>query len=168
MCLVARKKCFARGDIPCDVLFVGEAPGDTEDREGIPFCGVSGILLQEKVVKVAVPKGVRCGFVNLVACMPKDDRGKKTGAPTNDEVMNCKDRFHEIFRIMSPRLVIAVGDEARDWLDPKCYHNLGISGVPVVDITHPGHVVRAQVYLQADMVRKMAATVAAACERYLK
>lgn len=168
MCLAAVKRCFARGDIPCDVLFVGEAPGDCEDREGSPFVGRAGILLQEKVVNVAVPKGVRTGFMNLVACMPKDDTGRKTGAPSNEEVLNCKDRFLEMYHLMSPRLVVAVGSEAAGWLDYRSFHRIDIGTVPLVHIVHPSNILRAQVYLQSDMIRDCVITVAQACMEYLR
>lgn len=49
LCGQATKVCLARGAVPCDILFIGEAPGQSEDALGKPFCGPAGKLLDQLI-----------------------------------------------------------------------------------------------------------------------
>ncbi len=59
ICDRAQFRCFARGDIPCDVLFCGEAPGNTEDTLGRPFCGEAGRLLDSMTKRLVLPENCK-------------------------------------------------------------------------------------------------------------
>src|SRR4051812_28157858 len=59
------------GRLPCDVLFIGEAPGSSEDALGLPFVGPAGDLL-DQIKQRALPPETSCAFTNLVACYPRE------------------------------------------------------------------------------------------------
>ena len=65
-----RSVVLCRGKLPCDVLFVGEAPGVSEDVLGRPFVGPAGKLLDE-IVERALDGQYDYAITNLVACIPK-------------------------------------------------------------------------------------------------
>ena len=87
--------------MPARVLFIGEAPGQEEDLQGLPFVGKSGQLLR-KMIKFL---GFESFYItNLVKCHPPDNRN-----PTPDEITACM-RFmdHQFFEI-NPKVVVTVG-----------------------------------------------------------
>ena len=157
-----------RGKLPCDVLFVGEAPGESEDASGFPFWGPAGLLLDSRggqppgIVQLAglddIDPLVRCGFTNIVACVPRDpDSNNKADAPLPEEVRACQPRLREIVEMARPRLLVAVGALARDWLVPRMKHALK-TGIPTVDITHPAAILRANV-AQRGLLKQRAVVV---------
>lgn len=159
-------RCFARGDVPCDVLFIGEAPGKTENILCSPFTGPAGQLLDAIVAEALdgaeaghdpdgplgglSPRKIRVCFCNLVMCMPMDD-GEKAAPPSRDQVLSCAPRLAEFIAIADPRLMVLVGGEARDWLDqkaspkvalPKRYDGRSPGSALHVDIQHPAYLLR--------------------------
>lgn len=113
--------CIARGSIPADVLFVGEAPGVSEDsirqkgpyNIGTPFVGPAGQLLDRMIVKAVQESGVqapRMCLSNLVGCIPKAEETKrKKVEPLPAEIEACYPRLEELFTLVKPRLVVCVG-----------------------------------------------------------
>jgi DNA polymerase len=119
-CELHRLRCHLvhyRGGIPCDVLYVGEAPGESEDARGIPFDGPAGQLLDQ--IDAAVFPGddptIR-GFCNLVACWPKAQKKTPDHRPPHESVMECRPRLEQIIRLADPKLVVCVGAMAGDYL----------------------------------------------------
>lgn len=74
-CSTANRVVLYRGDLPCDVLFVGEAPGQSEDTRGIPFDGPAGQVL-DRIIRRAT-KGIRvcatCRRGNVLCSFPCKD-----------------------------------------------------------------------------------------------
>jgi uracil-DNA glycosylase len=104
ICKRARQVVFYRGDIPCDVLLIGEAPGASENARGWPFCGPAGILLDRMIAKALDLSGervrrVRIGITNVVGCIPRDEEGVKVEQPEVEDVEHCTPRLQEIVRI---------------------------------------------------------------------
>lgn len=124
--------CLARGDLPADVLFVGEAPGMSEDVAGLPFVGPAGRLLDEIIAR-SVPKGVYYALTNLVACFPREAKERGDNEPEYAEILECRPRLYEFINLVQPRLIVCVGRLATDYVD----HG---RGVPCVDIVHPAHI----------------------------
>lgn len=116
---------LARGHIPCDVLFVGEGPGPSEDELGKPFIGKAGKLLDRIVHKVFGPERDRkykVSFDNIIGCIPlvmDEDGGHhhEKEEPDHDCVVLCAPRLEEFIHIAQPKLVIAVGKVSDEWLD---------------------------------------------------
>lgn len=151
------KVVFSRGHIPCDVLFVGEAPGHSEDEKGWPFFGPAGMIL-DQIVDKAIGQGscrdfeewnekptITWAFTNLCCCLPTDESGHKAGQPMAEEILACGGRLREFVQIARPRLLVAVGDLALDWL-PKVLsgYEPKVSSAPLVHIPHPSHLLRMQ------------------------
>lgn len=146
-----QKVVMARGQLPCDVLFIGEAPGHSEDCIGRPMVGPAGQLF-DQILARALPAGVTFAISNLVACIPLGEDGKKTEEPDDEAVTACKPRLEELVRIASPKLIIAVGALARDWLKPGYKHSVKVPpGTPLTDVTHPAAVIRANIAAQSLM-----------------
>jgi uracil-DNA glycosylase family 4 len=111
------KVCLARGQIPCDVLFIGEAPGENENAAGFPFVGPAGRLL-DRIVERALPPGARAAYGNIVGCLPREEGGGKLREPSAEQVLTCSDRLREFVEVCDPGLVVCVGKTAFTWLDP--------------------------------------------------
>lgn len=117
------KVCIARGKLPCDVLFIGEAPGESEDSLGIPFCGPSGYLLND-IIKEAItnsPKRshITYALTNLIGCIPieldEDEHRGKLQVPSIESIMACTPRLQEIVKIANPKLIVCVGNLASQY-----------------------------------------------------
>ena len=120
--------------LPCDVLFVGEAPGMSEDALGFPFVGPAGKLLDD-IVANALPQGVYVAMTNLVVCYPRLAKERGDNEPERGEVLECRPRLVEFVNLAQPRLIVRVGRMAVQYLnfDYK---------VPYADIDHPAHIIR--------------------------
>lgn len=141
--------CVARGTMPCDVLFVGEAPGSVEDVNGQAFTGPAGKLLQ-RIVREALYEArteddtstgdsFTWAFTNLVGCIPK--LGGDKGAPDHEHVMACKPRLEAELEMLRPRLVVAVGKLAATYLAAGYKHSVRLpQGITVVEILHPSFI----------------------------
>jgi uracil-DNA glycosylase family 4 len=135
--------CFARSEwplgaltpvlhLPCDVLFVGEAPGPNEDTDGRPFVGPAGALL-DKIIERSIPEGVTYAMTNLVCCFPRHAKERGDNEPERGEVLECRPRLYELINLAQPRLIVQVGSLVEQHLKSK-------HGVPTVHITHPAFI----------------------------
>jgi DNA polymerase len=103
--LVESRSRIANGDGPADadLLFVGEAPGETEDREGRPFVGRSGDVLEAALRDAGLARAdVR--ITNCVRCRPPDNRD-----PHATELTNCRDHLDAEVDLVDPGLVVTLG-----------------------------------------------------------
>ncbi len=119
--------------LPCDVLFVGEAPGANEDVAGLPFVGPAGELL-DQIIARSIPQGATHAMTNLVACYPRHAKQRGDNEPERDEVFACRERLIEFINLAQPRLIVRVGVHL---VVP--YLNFNRS-VPFVDIVHPAFI----------------------------
>lgn len=106
---------LARGTVPCDVLFIGEAPGASEDALAQPFKGPAGHRLDQIVLR-AIPPTVNCAYCNLVACFPRDAKARGENEPEIAEIKACRPRLVEFVRIAQPKLVVLVGNLASSYV----------------------------------------------------
>ena len=181
LCHSRKNMVFARGQVPCDVLLIGEAPGDSEDVSGVPFKGPAGDLLN-KIIAVAMPldpqadalgapdpQALSLCFTNLVCCIPKENGSKSEDGPPDESVEACSERLREFVKIADPKLIVCVGTCSRDWLDPKRKGHLTFHReIPTIDIVHPAAILRA-VSAQKGLIRKKAVvTLTAAFEKLVK
>lgn len=181
------KMCFARGRLPADVLLCGEAPGESENVLGQPFVGPAGHLLDRIMARALAPfPGVRWVVTNLVCCIPRDpEKGGKLAVPLPEEVRACAPRLLEFIDLARPRLLVAVGAEARDWLDEKRGHNVWFGGkaprlkdraaalhpshkIPRIDVIHPAAVLRMPLVGQTFTAQKAAVQIMTAVRTYVK
>src|SRR5207244_4450732 len=120
LCQQRDRIVLARGQVPCDVVFVGEAPGASEDVLGQPFVGPAGRLL-DQIIERALPAGARFALTNLVACFPREAKARGENMPEVKEILACRPRLLEFIDLCRPKLVVRVGREAGDWVDHDAY-----------------------------------------------
>lgn len=152
---------LVRGKVPCDVLFIGEAPGESEDVLGVPFIGPAGKLL-DQIIADALPDTVRYAMTNLVACIPRDDTGAKFGEPMDDCIEACRPRLQEMVVMCKPKLVVLVGTHAKarenwvtEWAGSAC---------AICSIHHPAYILRSNIAQRALLVQRATVTIATALE----
>ena len=99
---------LARGQIPCDVLFVGEAPGASENALGQPFVGPAGRLM-DQIIERSLPPNMRYALTNLVCCFPADAKARGENEPEHNEIEACRPRLVDFVTLARPTLVVFVG-----------------------------------------------------------
>lgn len=133
-----------RGEIPADVVFVGEAPGLSEDAFGFPFIGEAGKLL-DQIIAEALEGGwkahtkarPRWAITNVVACLPKAEQGVRP--PNKQEAEACRTRLHQFLKLAEPRLVVTLGKTAEKYFEP-----IPDTDPAVVHLIHPASILRAE------------------------
>jgi DNA polymerase len=103
--LVESRSRVVNGDGPADadLLFVGEGPGATEDRQGRPFVGRSGDVLDEALRDAGLARAdVR--ITNCVRCRPPENRD-----PHAEELANCRDHLDAEVGAVDPTLIVTLG-----------------------------------------------------------
>lgn len=151
---------LCRGHIPCDVLFLGEAPGASEDIIGQPFVGPAGKLLDEIIVEAAAMSlrgsNFRPCFTNVICCLPVEE-GSKLREPPGWAIASCEPRLVEFLEICTPRLVVLVGDVASENFKYSDFQN-------TISITHPAAILRADVVKRPLMYKRCVVTLSNALE----
>ena len=135
---------FGDGDPRARLMFVGEGPGEQEDRSGLPFVGRAGELLTQMIEKGLGISRSSVYICNVVKCRPPNNR-----TPLADEVAKCRPFLHGQIAAVKPSVIVALGKPAaslllgRDvaitrvrgtWQD---YH-----GIPVMPTFHPAFILR--------------------------
>lgn len=113
-CEKAKQVVLLRGSIPCEVLFVGEAPGQSENSIGQPFVGPAGTLLQPLIDEHF--GNHKYALTNLVGCIPLDEDGKKLKEPEYVNIKACSQRIVDLFELTKPKVVVGVGKLASKWI----------------------------------------------------
>lgn len=134
-CPLSRRpvRIIYRGSIPCDILFIGEAAGDSERLLQEPFVGQSGELLNE-IISDSIPEA-KCGFTNSVLCIPADER-LKLRTPKKSEISACSVNVLKIVELVSPKIVIGVGNSG-----DASFKKLKLK-LPYTKIIHPSAILR--------------------------
>lgn len=116
----ATQTVFGEGPPNADVMFVGEQPGDREDREGRPFVGPAGLLLDNALVEAGVDRK-RIYVTNAVKHFKFERRGKRRlhKRPNASEIKICRYWLFEEIEAVSPRLIVALGATAAQGLVGK-------------------------------------------------
>lgn len=132
-----------RGAISAGLMIVGEAPGVDEDREGKPFVGVSGKLLQNALDALGFTAG-DYHICNICKCHPPQNR-----RPTSEEIRVCKQLFAEQFRIVRPKVILLMGSTAYEAFygnKPVMHDVRGIfderNGYYIMTTFHPAYALR--------------------------
>jgi uracil-DNA glycosylase len=134
---------FGRGNPASDLVVVGEAPGGEEDRQGLPFVGPAGKLLDLLLLAVGFPRD-RVYICNVLKCRPPGNRD-----PQPDEVTSCSPWLHRQLEVIRPRVLLAVGKFAGQMLsgsEASISRLRGVvhsyRGIPVVATYHPAYLLR--------------------------
>jgi uracil-DNA glycosylase family 4 len=102
----ARNTVFADGNRKSKILLIGEAPGEKEDAQGIPFCGPSGALLDKMLGSIGLDR-TKCLITNTIYWRPPGNR-----QPSPEEVLLCKPFVEKSIELVDPALIILVGGTA--------------------------------------------------------
>jgi DNA polymerase len=147
-------------------MFVGEAPGFHEDKQGVPFVGVSGQLLTRLLTEVGIDRS-QVVIANVLKCRPPANRD-----PLLDEVATCKGWLRRQVHLVNPAVICTLGNFATRWaLGPDVSitrvrgQRFTVSGKTVVPAFHPSaalrsgpngpqmQALRADIALLAEVVR---------------
>ncbi len=105
-----------RGNPAAKLMIVGEAPGTEEDRQGKPFVGRSGQLLDQILQAVNFDPEQDVFITNAVFRLPPGDDGKPLRKPTSDEIAFYKPYLLEIIRLVDPVIMLLTGNVATESL----------------------------------------------------
>jgi DNA polymerase len=97
---------FGVGRLSPDVCFVGEAPGADEDRQGEPFVGAAGQLLNKIIAAMGLARD-DVYICNTLKCRPPKNR-----TPSPDECTNCRPYFERQIELVAPQLICCLGATA--------------------------------------------------------
>jgi len=136
---------FGVGNRQASWMFIGEAPGADEDKQGEPFVGRAGQLLNS-MLKALGFKREDVYIANVLKCRPPGNRD-----PRPEEALQCRGYLERQIELVSPKLIVAVGriaaqnllatDTALARLRGKV-HALGPGGWPLVVTYHPAYLLR--------------------------
>ena len=94
---------FGDGDPSADIMFVGEAPGENEDKTGIPFVGRAGQLFDKYLLAVGLKRS-DVYIANTIKCRPPKNRD-----PSPEEQAACLEYLREQTRIIDPKIIVCLG-----------------------------------------------------------
>ena len=134
---------FGEGSPGARLMFVGEAPGAEEDRQGRPFVGRSGQLLEKMINAMGLARG-DVYIANVLKSRPPNNR-----TPTPDEAAACGAYLREQLAIIEPEVIVTLGRPAAQLLleTKESMTNLRgrwheYAGVPVMPTFHPAFLLR--------------------------
>jgi uracil-DNA glycosylase family 4 len=111
---------FGSGNPDADLLFVGEAPGFHEDKNGVPFVGQAGKLLDRLLLGIGLERS-DIYIANVLKCRPPQNRD-----PAAEEIAACEPHLFRQIELIQPKLVATLGNFATKLLSGK---PLGITRV---------------------------------------
>jgi DNA polymerase len=145
----AASLAFGDGGPHADIMFVGEAPGAEEDRQGIPFVGPAGKLLDRMLDAIGMARS-QAYITNVVPWRPPGNRN-----PTDAEIAACLPFIERHVELVAPRMLVLVGGMAaktllgmRDgilrlrgrWFTYESVHM--VAPIPARAILHPAYLLR--------------------------
>lgn len=97
---------FAEGNKEADVMLIGEGPGADEDREGVPFVGKAGQLMNKAFDALKIDRS-KLYIANVVKCRPPKNR-----VPEEDEATACLDYLRNQVMLVKPKIIVLLGSTA--------------------------------------------------------
>ena len=136
---------FGVGNRQADWMLIGEAPGFEEDKQGEPFVGRAGQLLNRMLKAIDFDRA-QVYIANVVKCRPPDNRN-----PSLDEIAHCEPYLRQQIAFIQPKIILALGGVAAKSL-LKCDTPVGRlrgrvyqfedTGIPIVVTYHPAYLLR--------------------------
>ncbi len=103
LCKTRTNVVFGQGNREAKLMFIGEAPGESEDLSGIPFVGRAGKLFDKYLEAVDIPRE-SVYIANMLKCRPPKNRD-----PLPSEQDMCIDYLREQVRLIKPKLIVCLG-----------------------------------------------------------
>ena len=104
---------FGSGNSDADLMFVGEAPGFHEDKQGVPFVGAAGKLLEQLLAGIGLARDA-VYIANVLKCRPPGNRD-----PMPEEIEACESHLWRQIELIQPRVVATLGNFATKLLSGK-------------------------------------------------
>jgi DNA polymerase len=101
---------WAAGNLDSELLFIGEAPGFHEDKQGIPFVGAAGQLLDKLLAEIGLDRN-SAAIVNVIKCRPPGNRD-----PLPDEIASCTPWLEAQLAHMKPTVIVTLGNFATKFI----------------------------------------------------
>jgi DNA polymerase len=143
LCKTRTQTVFGSGNKQADWMLVGEAPGQHEDEQGLPFVGSAGLLLTEMLRAIGLTRE-EVFITNILKCRPPNNRD-----PRADEVESCNDYLQRQLKLIQPKIILAVGRIAAQTLlktDMTLARLRGkvhaYNNTPVIVVYHPAYLLR--------------------------
>ena len=136
---------FGVGDHNADWLIIGEAPGAEEDKQGEPFVGRAGKLLNSMLLACGLQRE-QVFIANILKCRPPGNRD-----PKPEEVAACSSYLRQQIDLIQPKIILAVGRiAAQNLLQTETpigkmrgqKYEYADTGIPVVVTYHPAYLLR--------------------------
>jgi len=138
---------FGAGDADADLMFIGEGPGAEEDRQGLPFVGRAGQLLNKMLGTIGMARD-DVFIANVVKCRPPGNRD-----PLPEEIESCRPYLEAQVRLIEPRVICTLGNFSTKLLtgNPQGItrvrgapqlHELGGRPVFILPLFHPAAALR--------------------------
>ncbi len=146
LCGIAARRqhlVFGVGNPQADLVVIGEAPGAEEDRQGEPFVGPAGQLLDKILAAIGFARS-DVYIANILKCRPTNNRD-----PNAEEVHNCSPYLLQQLALIRPKVILALGRVAgktllgvEESLASMRRKQLSFRGVPLVVTYHPAALLR--------------------------
>ena len=136
---------FGVGDEHADWMIIGEAPGAEEDKQGEPFVGRAGKLLNNMLIAVGLSRE-KVFIANILKCRPPNNRDPKT-----EEVIQCENYLKQQIELVQPKIILTLGRVAAQNLlkvDTPIGRMRGNEyfysekNIPVIVTYHPAYLLR--------------------------
>ena len=103
LCKTKTNTVFGCGDKNASLMFIGEAPGESEDLSGIPFVGKAGKLFDKYLEALDIPRE-SVYIANILKCRPPKNRD-----PLHEEQDACIDLLREQVKLIRPKIIVCLG-----------------------------------------------------------
>lgn len=110
LCTSRKKIVFPHGNPTADIMFIGEAPDEQEDEQGVPFVGPAGFEFNKMLKNIRLTRE-EIFVTNAVMCRPVDDDDKNR-KPGKKEISACRSRLFDEILNVDPDLIVLMGDSA--------------------------------------------------------
>jgi len=158
---------FGMGDPNADLMFVGEGPGAEEDKQGLPFVGRSGQLLDKILFEELGLTRDHVYIANTVLCRPPGNRD-----PEPDEILACNPWLEKKLELIQPKVVVTLGNfatklllETKEGITKLRGKSYPFRGGVLIPTFHPAAVLRGggepMAQMRADFIRAKQALAAA-------
>ncbi len=134
---------FGSGNPRAELVFVGEGPGEEEDKQGIPFVGAAGQLLTKMIEAMKFSRDT-VYICNVVKCRPPGNRN-----PEPEEIQSCEPFLRAQLRVIKPKVIVALGKFAAQTLlreDTAITRLRGqwrkYEGIDLMPTFHPAYLLR--------------------------
>ena len=98
---------FGQGPVPCDLMLIGEAPGEQEDLSGLAFVGKAGQLLTKVLESADIDREKDIYITNIIKCRPPQNR-----TPQANEVEACHLFLIRQIQLVNPKIILLAGAPA--------------------------------------------------------